>query len=91
MSEATEATEASVSEQLFQRLDLPAPLPHDVGAGMGQVTELTDGWRWDEGAMDETMGPDRNQPRDVGHVGLATGQVLHVTSVDQHHLEALSI
>jgi hypothetical protein len=41
--------------------------------------------------MDETVGPELNQPRDVGNVGLATGQVLHVTSVDQHCLEALSI
>ena len=75
-----------VFEEFLQPLDLAGAFPRHRGAGARQISQLSDRFRWDERPTDQTMGTELGQPGRVSNVGLAAGQVLHVTRVDQHHL-----
>jgi len=91
MSEATEdSLIPAVFEQLLQSLDLTGAFPGDRGPGPSQVTQLPDRLGRHERATDQTMGTQLSQPGRVRDVGLAAGQIPHMPSVDQQHLEPAS-
>jgi hypothetical protein len=79
--------DAGILQQFLQPLDLPAAFAGHHRPGTGQVPQLTDRCRRDERAADQTVRAELGQPRGVGHVTLAAGQVLHLPGIDQHQLE----
>ena len=76
-----------ILQQLLQPLDLPAAFSSHRRAGPGQVPQLADWGGRHEGAVDQAVRTQLGQPRGVGDVAFAAGQVLHLSSVDQHHLK----
>ncbi len=78
-----------VLQQLFQALDLPRTLSHPRGPGAGEITQLPDRLKGNERAAHQPMGTELGQPRRVGDVGLAAGQILHMPGVDEHHVQVV--
>jgi hypothetical protein len=86
-----EATEESLIpaswEDLLQALGLPGPLL-DLGLAVpGEVAELPDLPGRHERGPDQAVLDELGDPRGVGHVGLAPGDVAKVPGVEQPALE----
>jgi hypothetical protein len=56
----------------------------------GEIPQLPDGRRGHEAASQQPMLEQLRQPGGIGHVGLAAGQDLDLTGVDQHERQPRS-
>ena len=77
-----------VLQHLLQPLDLPGAFIGDRGPGPGQVPESGGFGRRNETAPDQTVCAELRQPRRVGDIGLASGQVPGIAGIDQFHVQA---
>jgi hypothetical protein len=81
--------DAGVLQQLLQVLRDLAALAGRVGPGAGGVAEFPHRLGWHERGPQQTVGAQLRQPRGVGDVGRAAGQVLGVAGVGQDHVQAV--
>ena len=79
--------DSGVLQQLLQPLDLPAAFAGHHRPGPGQVAQLPDRRRGHERSPDQPVRAELGQPGRVRDVALATGEVLDLAGVDEHHLE----
>jgi len=76
-----------VLQHLLQTLRLAGAFPGDRGPGPGEVTQMPDRLGRDERGPDQPVRRQLGQPGGVRDIGLAAGQVLGVSGIDEHHLE----
>jgi len=72
-------------ERLLHLLNLAGRADEMVAAQPLVVLQLPDVSRRHEAAAQQSMRVQGGQPLAVGHVGLATGHILHVPAIDHHH------